>query len=227
MASLRIPLRARAALVSLANFSEPQMDALKRELRDAEPTLSLTKLAKRIAPAIKHTEDETIGLLAALSSLYVTRVGKGVTLENFSLELIEALNLKETGKDEKPLSDEQVLKFKTDINELLSLDDSLGVTAGATSIMVELEHVWQSARILTDLRPVFGPDLREPKADVLIHNLRISYREGAHSNEFFVGLDSNDLRMLRDVVERALQKESSLRSRAEKNGTRCLIIESD
>jgi hypothetical protein len=176
----------------------------------------------------KRPEDETLGLLVVLSSLYVTRVGKkGVTLENFSLELIEAL--KATEKNEKPfeLSDEKVLKFRTDIKDLLSLDDSFGVTAGATSIMVELEHVWQSARILTDLRPVFGPDLREPKAEVLIHNLRITYREGGSSNEFFVGLDSNDLRMLRDVVERALEKESSLRSRAEKAGTRFLIVEPD
>jgi hypothetical protein len=227
MATLRIPPRARTTLVSLANFSEPEMAALKRELKDAEPTLSLTKLARRIAPAIKHTEDETLGLLAALGSLYVARIGKGETLENFSLELIEALNLKESGTEEKPLSDEQMLKFRNDIKELLSLDDSLGVTAGATSIMVELEHVWQSARILTDLRPVFGPDLGEPKADVLIHNLRIAYREGVRTNEFFVGLDSNDLRMLKDVVERALQKESSLRSRALKNGTRCLIVDAD
>jgi hypothetical protein len=92
--------------------------------------------------------------------------------------------------------------------------------------MVEHENTWQSARILTDLRPVFGPTPTDPPvAVVLIHNLRIAYRKGGRLQEFFVAMDSNDLKALQGAVERAVKKESSLQSLTKRTGIRCLVVE--
>jgi len=92
--------------------------------------------------------------------------------------------------------------------------------------MLEHEHVWHSARVLTDLRPVFGADPKQaPAAAVIIHNLKIAHQAGREIREFFVALDNQDLRKLQEVLERAVKKEASLSSVAEKAGLPWLRVE--
>jgi hypothetical protein len=83
----------------------------------------------------------------------------------------------------------------------------------ADEIITDHAHVFQEARILTDVRPVFGDDPDElPSAAVIVGMLRIDFfgrREGAKS--FFVALDQADLVKLRETVDRALRKTETMK----------------
>ncbi len=221
MARLRVPAAAQGGLVLLTKLSKEQMSSLKEALRRASPGLVLPELVEQIASAVPYSDDDASKVIAVLASFYSLKLEKGLSFDKFFDELFGAL--KRTGNKDLQLSDEQASEFRKHLEELLSLDESLGVTTRALGVMVEHEHVWQSGRILTDLRPVFGADATEaPKAAVLIHNLRIAYRDGAHIKEFFVALDTEDLDQLRRVLERAFDKEASLRQLAAKIALPCL-----
>ncbi len=198
------------------------MSSLKEALKRASPRLVLPELIEQIASSVPFSEEDASKVISVLASFYSLKVEKRLTFGKFFDELLEAL--KQTGNKDLQLSGEHASEFRKHLEELLSLDESLGVTTRALGVMVEHEHVWQSGRVLTDLRPVFGLDATEaPKAAVPIHNLRIAYRDAGQSvKEFFVALDTEDLDQLRGILERAVNKEASLRQLADKMGLPCL-----
>lgn len=217
MARLRVPPAAQEGLVLLVKLSEPQTIALKQALRQAGPALALPELIEQTASGVRLPDDQVAKIISVLASLYSAKVERDLTSERFSEELFDAL--KRSGNKDLQLSEPGASQFRKDLEELLSLDESLGVTTRALALMAEHEHVWQSGRVLTDLRPVFGLDAGQaPKAAVIIHNLRIAYREAGHLKEFFVALDSEDLSKLRRILERATTKEASLTLLVDKLG---------
>jgi hypothetical protein len=60
----------------------------------------------------------------------------------------------------------------------LALDDTVGTAAKAGPVLTEHERIFEDARILTDVRPIFHPDLSEkPNAAVIVHMLRLTTRD--------------------------------------------------
>jgi hypothetical protein len=224
MANLTIPEVAHSSLILLAKLSRESMKSLKEVLAKSSPTLPVAELAKKVAPEVGLESGQVERLIIVLGSLFSVRAQQDLSREEFSKALLDAL--KRTGIRDLQLTDKRARQFQQDVEELLSLEKLLGVTGRALDVMQEHEHVWQSARVLTDMRPVFASDPnRFPSAFVLIHNLRIAYREGRRSREFFVALDSGDVRALQKTLERAVKKEVSLKSFAKKNGIPCLYSE--
>jgi hypothetical protein len=226
MANLRIPQGAQQSLILLTNLSEHSMRSLKEGFKKSSPTLSVDDLAKAISPEVGLEIEQVKNLIRVLGSLFSVRVENNFSYEQFTNELSDAI--KETDNQQLKLPPERLNRLLEDIKELLSNEDVLGVSGRALGVMHEHEHVWRSSRVLTDLRPVFASDpSRPPSAFVLIHNLRITYVEGGRSSEFFVALDSSDLRKLQETLERAVKKETSLKAFAEKTGIPCLYSDSE
>jgi hypothetical protein len=78
-------------------------------------------------------------------------------------------------------------------------------------VVTEYQNVYASAKIISDIRPVFHENPKEkPKAASIIHNLTISYYVGNEQKKFFVALDINDVDYLMKVLERTKLKELTL-----------------
>ena len=74
------------------------------------------------------------------------------------------------------------------------------------------ERLYCDAKILSDIRPVFGPKPTVmPPGAVVTHTLRIGYHEGGDHKEFYVILDADDLEALKNTVTRAEAKDKVLR----------------
>jgi hypothetical protein len=89
-----------------------------------------------------------------------------------------------------------------------------GSTGVATDLQTLNERNYQSARIVTDLRPVFGDDVTvAPGGAVIVETLQIQTwgRDGG-SQLLFVSMDEFDLRALQSIVERALDKTETLKT---------------
>jgi hypothetical protein len=103
-------------------------------------------------------------------------------------------------------------KLKQFLMVALTLDETVGTAAKTGPVMTEHERVFVDARVLTDVRPIFHPDLSEkPNAAVLVHMLRITTRD-IYKNETaqYFALDSNDIRLMKQLMERAIKKEETL-----------------
>jgi hypothetical protein len=114
------------------------------------------------------------------------------------------------------------------LSNILSLDQSLGVTSKALDLMTEQHNLFLDANVLTDIRPVFGPNADDtPLASTLFHTLKIHYHEDSSHKEIFIALDSIDLKKLQDVLQRAILKEVSLKKWLNRLETPFMAVETE
>ncbi len=125
-------------------------------------------------------------------------------------DLCEAMN----EVDELKLTEERRASFKERMIRLLGIE-SLGTFAKAKDLQAENERTFCDARILTDLRPVFGKSIQDgPKGLVIVHLLKLGYHQDQGEHEsFFVALDAEDLNTLKAVIERAEIKAEVIKSK--------------
>ena len=77
--------------------------------------------------------------------------------------------------------------------------------------------------MITQIRPIFMNDL-DAAADsaVIVHELRLDFREGDRHDSVCVAMDEAMVRSLEAVLNRAMLKESNLRSNGQFNYMRPL-----
>lgn len=114
--------------------------------------------------------------------------------------------------------------LKTRLKKIL-VDTNVKLRAKAWGLVLERPCVLTSARILTDLRPVFtSKNPATVEACTVIHTLVMEVQEGAEVKTLHVALDLKDLSNLRESIGRAEQKEKALNAIASRAGVSSLQI---
>ncbi len=206
---LRIPPRYLRGLTALVSIGDQTAEALQAALEEVPEVLSTDRLAEHIRDAVPTLpDDESLETLEALLSLMTLLPEDGEGVANLARDVADSPDLE--------LTDEERQTFFERLEPLLELD-SLTLAARAFDIVSEHDRVFHDARIVNDLRPVFGPDPADgPKAALLVATLKIDYHvTGSPLDSAYFALDQTDLRRLRDVVDRALAKHASLRGLVE------------
>jgi len=90
---------------------------------------------------------------------------------------------------------------------------ALSTTANALELLTQHDRNYQTSRVVTDIRPVFADDVNDrPEGAVIVDTLQLHTWDRAGRAEMLaVAMDEVDLRELRDVIDRALAKASTLR----------------
>jgi hypothetical protein len=199
-------------MVALLALSAEQRAAMLDELL-VSPTLALSELSARVAEAMKMAPDGLGAIFEMLASMYQAMIRNEETPERFAALVIDA------AKRELfawvPASTDWVAAEQL-ITKLMTFDRSLGTPARALGVLTDHDHVYQRSRILTDVRPVFAASPSEPPAVLMtVHTLRITYHSSRSTDEtegFFVALDASDLADLRAQIDRALEKERTIKA---------------
>lgn len=212
MASLiKIPPKYRKILIGITSLSDATMAELELALGNAKQTLASREEVSCLAAQLKSIPlEEGVKIIEALLPLYML---KGSTNKNTSEFISDVINsLTNSSGDEVKLLAAQAKPLEGRLTKLLGLK-GIDLSAKAMSVLFEQQRTFQAARILTDIRPVFSHDATEPPtAAVLIHTLRIEYLKDGESQEFFVAMDKKDIQKLRNALERADQKEVSIKA---------------
>lgn len=87
-------------------------------------------------------------------------------------------------------------------------------------LAVDYSHIFKSATVLTDIRPVLNTDRTSVDAGIIRHSLKLEYYEKGKETRFTLALDSADLDILIERCKRALEKEKVLKGMLE---DRCKI----
>ena len=208
--ALRIPERHKSIIQNLFAMTEESREALLRALEKAQPAPSPSVLANSFQAETNLDRETSKGLVEFFTGMYWARDIRDVPLADFVDRVCEAI---QAFKDaELRPADGDWNRFKEYLKRILSFEDSLGVAAKASDVMREYEHTYCEARILTDIRSVFKPNVEDkPAAGVIMHILRLRHHEGRELRDFFVALDSEDLADLLRILRRAQAKESSLK----------------
>lgn len=171
-----------------------------------DPELS-SKIASRVTTISPRDIDDVIEVLIVL---YLLQARYESPVSEFAEDICRAMD--ESDVEELRLSDDERSRFKDRLIELLHLE-AVSVGAKAIDLQRENERTFSDARIVTDIRPIFGTDLEEtPAQAVIVHILKISYRERNRSRDFFVALDAADVSTLSRLLDRANSKAGNLKS---------------
>jgi len=206
MMALIIPKGQAAALGKLLQYDSAKLDSLLAVFRSAQADLVPVALIKEVVRAAQIREKDAAVVVQALLSVYATRASHKTPVEQFLQDVCDAMqemNLKPSHGNWD--------QFKKFITEVLNMKGAIEVTSKAFSILLGNERNFVGARIFTDIRPVFKENPSDPPAGaVIVHNIELSYMEGNAKRNFFLALDSRDLKRMKEVIERAFLKEASL-----------------
>ena len=209
--TLRVPEPYVAPLARLRDLPEEDAARLMYALREAPPYLQVGQLAERAEAALTaDAKADARSLLVALLSL--RGQFRSTSVDELSLLLSESPDLLVE-------QSEQRATFRTRIRDVLGLE-ALRTTGNAIDVQTQHDRNYQSARIFTDIRPLYGDRPTEPPTGaVVIQMLQIETwdRQGG-SESLYIALDQSDLAELKGVVDRALDKSEGVRKVLETAG---------
>lgn len=217
MAKFNIPERYRTGLAAIRTLDEKNVqeirDALERiqNASDVESNPPDDVAVTAIVSASGNKTANARQIAQTVAALYGVKSGRDISTEAFVDDICDAMEALPSEDQRLPHSERGAFRQK-----LLTIlgAELFGLVAKVYDLATEDERVFCQARILTDLRPVFGPKLEEgPKAMIVMHLLKLAYHEGNHEHKnFYVTLDSEDLQALKKLIERAEFKAKSLKS---------------
>jgi len=227
MSKIIIPKSAYAAIQHLIHFSVPDFDAFLDALSKAEPSLNQDNFWKHVAKHVNRVDQSVIeSILHEIFQMDDARVDAatdGLGLNEFAEAVAEAAASSKSEVFPFEEGDGKILKDR--LVRIFEGNKGLKITMKAMGVMVDQDHIFSHARILTDIRPVFNNNGDSVDAAVIVHNLRIHYVENSDRKDFYVALDTNDIQSLREVLDRADAKAKCLQGLMKTSGVSYLDAE--
>src|SRR5207248_2689610 len=146
-----------------------------RELTDQafDSLLSNLKSSPDSIPKVPNVSPEDVArLMESLQSMYAVQAYHEVPLEEFVSDIADAF------RSNKELDSSTESKFRVRLAETLNIAP-LRVAAKAALLHADHEHTFCTARILSDIRPVYDDGVKGPPSGAIItHTLKLDYHDG-------------------------------------------------
>ena len=223
MTTRTIPESAYTAIQNLIHFSESDFEKFLEALSKAEPSLDQDIFWSHVAKHVTGIDPNVIeSILHEIFQMDDARNGDE-TIEEFTESIVEAAVEARSEKFTFTKDDEKI--FKDRLVRIFGGRKGLDVTMKATGVLVDQDRVYLYSKILTDIRPIFNKKADSVDAAVIVHNLRIHYAENSDHKDFYVSLDTSDIRSLREALDRAEAKAKCLEGLVKKSGVSYLDAE--
>jgi hypothetical protein len=205
VARLQIPPDQRQAFKKLVKLDDTQRNNILTALGRVRLRLYQFELADAVADDVKSVQrDDIEAILEAVWPLAFLRANSEAPIEPFSRDIQQALVDANVGTADE---------IQGVMPSIIAMMQTPSVAMSAKARVLLLDgNSYCRARILTDVRPVFGDDASEaPRAALIVHHLTLSYHKaGPETEEMIVSLDSDDIDDLMKMLERAKAKERQL-----------------
>jgi hypothetical protein len=203
-----IPPDQRAGLKRLAGLDDAQLAQLEEKLRSTPVRIDRDEFVKGIGQVEGVPEPHLHQVLDALMylSVFLATPPPDMMLGSIVSDIVDSL--RQSGFDDST----ELERLRIALSRLLALDAIIS-RAKALDLQVDQARAFQTARILTDVRPVFssGESMRIVGL-LVVHTLKLEYFEESESKEFFLALDEYDLGTLKKALLRAELKGEAIKS---------------
>lgn len=209
MATLTIPKKHHAALARIRHLADNEVNDLTSALSQASATLDPERLTSLVSPKVIGVSAEDLpGIVELLCDLYTVREAGDTPIQKFTSDIVSAMQ--DSRNEDLRVSEEEAPGLQGRLSRLLEIE-SLSLVSKASGLRNEHQRVFCDARLLTDLRPVFGPDPSgRPIGAVITHTLKLEYHAASGHEECYVALDAGDVTNLIEVLTRGEAKAQSL-----------------
>lgn len=204
-----------AGLTLLRTLEEDSFKELMAALSDARLMLRPTDLMIHLVPRVPSIPEENLKtIMETLMNLSAAQSRANVTTAQLTEDVCTVME--KTEDQGLKLVGPECDTFRDRLLKLLNIE-SLTYPAKAMGVMIDHDCIFQQARVLTDIRTVFGSDIGTlPKGAVIIHMLNITYQHTGNREHFYVAMDSLDVESLIATLQRALAKGTTLNKVLEK-----------
>ena len=154
--ALTIPERYYRGFESFARLDRDSAQQLHAALSTVSPQLRADQVASQVSAAVSGVPAaETKRIVRMLISLYLLRERNSQAADELAEEITRAVNRTEDISKPEKWSPEE---FQSALVNFLRIDGALEVISKASSVATDYERVFCSARVVTDVRPIFGSD---------------------------------------------------------------------
>lgn len=187
----------------IRNLDPAKLQAAVDALRRAKPPpMRPDRLAAVIADGLAEHRDGADSIVRQVLTVYPWIMHAGLKVAELQADIREAV------KTDFQWTDEEIKKWQQvepALAELLSLP-VLRLVASAIDLSYEYTNLWQGARILTDIRPIFNEEATAIDGAVVSHAFRLQFKSIDGPHELNIAMTESDIRALTDQCDRALQK---------------------
>jgi hypothetical protein len=199
----RIPPAYRSAFRLMAGWGDDEVSAFQRAFGEFPERLGASSLAECLRSELTDLDQHAaIGVVDGLLSLIAQERYWGGP---------EDLAERVASSSDLELSDDERASFAVRLVRLMGVRP-LRIALKAHDMRTEHEHVYTGARLFTDIRPVFGNSASEPPdGAVIVAMLKLAFiSDDSGEKSVYVALDGDDLKSLRGVLDRGLEKVETL-----------------
>ena len=212
----------RLAFITIGTLKEEESTSLIASLKSIPPLLDNERLANIVLNLNPCLDKEALeNLLELLFSIYNLSERSDFSVDEVIEQVIQSI-----GDNEELSSEISIDKAEKTSLRLKSLLDDNGTIAASYKAMVILKDhkcVFNDCRVFTDVRPIFGADITvNPVGMGIVHMLKIMYVGLDGQNELFIGLDYSDLEQIGEEIQRAIIKETTIRSMFANSDIHCV-----
>lgn len=201
-----MPTRHAPVLGRLGKLDNAKFERLSQLINDTGTPASLRNIQTSITDVLEAASSEGHRLLAALMSLYTVGHDHGWSVNDIAETVSKS--------DSIELLDEERVDLEHRLEGLLS-SEVVASLSKASELAHEYSNQFHTARLLTDVRPIFQADPSvNPNAVVISQILRLEYFDNSNATRHGVEmlLDETDIAHLVDVCQRALAKSNTLKA---------------
>lgn len=211
MTELQIPEKFKPGFKLLISIDEKTVQSFIDSFQQAQP-LQINDLVSVVTSRVNTlTKKEVKDVIETLISIHNLRDYLQENNDASTNEVIEKISQAVEDDQELEITDEQRQEFESRLVNFLGLDNILSFRSKSIEVIRDHERLFQNSRIHTDMRPVFESGLEDSPAGVAIVNmLKIEYVDLDGKHEFFVALDANDLKQLREQLDIADRKVKAI-----------------
>jgi len=206
---IRMPKKELGILKKFVLIPKKQQDYFINKLRILQPENPLG-LIKEISEEVDLEEEDVRKFLDFVDSLYLNFYifNKSNRSPEDYIQEVVIESIKESDI-EIEINDHTAELLR----EILDMEDSIGVISKISSLKNENPNNFANVRIFTDLRHIYYKNPNKlPRFSLIKHNLVITYINiNSQLKEKFFTLDLDDLLELKRIIERAIEKEKTLK----------------
>ena len=210
MASLRVPDQHVEGIAKILSLTDESFEKLAEVLAGLPVKLYPRDLLVKAITGARGVQPDAVEVAAdTILRLCINQAGSNTSTEDFVTQVIQSIG--KFSAQKLPLSEQNTGTLRSRLTRILNVR-SLAASAKATSVVIEYERSFSKARILSDIRPIFGTKADSPPdAAVIVHTLRIHYHQDGEHKDFFVAMDDRDVQDLLEALERAKAKSKALK----------------
>ncbi len=200
---VKIPEHHRKAIARVSAVEDSLFASITEALNQQTPCLLMAEFRTRVRSALASILPGDGTLAEALVALAATSSG-----QDFDPEFLRSV-VESVSADEE-LAEETKNRLRLRLDALLRLP-FIHVSAKSSILQVAHDRVFNAAKVITDVRPVFNDPIDTGFVYMVIHHLQIKSVRGGETEITYLSMDDKDLDALEAAVVRAREKAVHLR----------------